>query len=576
MKKAVCGPWALSAPGFRAMAGGRGCPRQPERQKQAEGKARGKAWSEKAWSAGVWILFCLTAAPWEAPAGSGCRSALLSFPPEREVFRQMKSQKDHYVQFALTPDLISGEPRLQAMALRPFPDGRLTSLVKTSKINVIGGFIVERTKRVVEENRIAWRLDPVRDYDESYVFDVLQSFGHESLHFIDVADSGLRAIAAISGSALGRGSSIGGTRVQNYTSEAEGLLDVLRLSEGMTLKAAAANIPAGGGKAVIFASPESGKPGQLLRSYGEYLSALNQLNGHKAAAGRPFFSTGEDMGLEPADLDVISQTGRGYIMGLVEGGSESPSALTARGVLAGIRAAAQHALNKSDVKDLNVTVQGAGKAGGRLIELLSKAEAKVSVHDVDAEKARCLSQRFGARLIDGREALNGVCDVFAPCAGGGAVNAETVRSFQCKIIAGSANNQLEDPKYGDILKERGILYAPDYVINAGGLISVSRNIAPLTENQTPAEWANEKTLDIYNTLMHIFQIAARQNISPAEAADQLARRRIQEAEEIMRALLAEKKAAGKWQTGVMWPQNQQQRKAPAKPSAPQPVNVEAP
>ena len=499
------------------------------------------------------LLLAALPAP-QALASSSCREPFL---PGEGVFQKMKASGDHYVQLSLrTPAYIGEEPAKEAMALRPFPQNSPSVYIKkTSEMRHSAGFQAERISRTIHEERISWRLEPAGEYDSLSVFEALRRFGHEALHFVLYEPAGLKAIIAIYSSALGQGASMGGTRVQDYASEAEGVMDALRLSEGMSYKAAAADIPAGGGKAVIFASPKTDKSIQLLRSYGEYLSVLNGLNQHKTLEGRPYFATGEDMGLTQEDLRLISQTGRGYLLGFLEK-SEDPAILTAEGVFAGIKASARQATGASSLQGLSAAIQGAGNVGGRVAEKLVHAGAKVSVYDTDETKLQSLAKKTGARMISWQQALNEPHDIFVPCAGGGIVNAETVQIFKCKIIAGAANNQLAEPKYGAALKERGILYAPDYVINSGGLISVSRYIAPLDDGQDPAVWAREKTRGIYGALMSIFQTAEERGISPAEAADQLAKKKLRHAQSEMEARRREGASRGGFVSRMMWPDNQ--------------------
>ena len=359
-----------------------------------------------------------------------------------------------------------------------------------------------------------------RGYEESYVFDVLKAFGHESLHFMRDEPSGLEAIIAIHNSTLGKGFAVGGTRMWNYENEGEALWDALRLSEGMTYKSSMAGLDLGGGKSVILAEAKTEKTEKLLKTYGAFLYLLNQVAWERDGIPRRF-ATGEDVGMSIEDVATIHQTGPGYVIGL-PGKSGDPSILTAQGVVVGIEAAAKHAFGQRDLSGLDIHVQGLGNVGKRVVEYLSERGAKISVYDIDTRKTRCLSKQLGLTIKSSEQIVTGQCHVFVPCALGAVVNAQTVNRFNCKIIAGSANNQLEESKHGDILKDRGVLYAPDYVINAGGVISVSRELFG-KEGPEGETWAIQKTEGIYDTLSEIFQKAKQENIGTHTASDRLAK-----------------------------------------------------
>ena len=296
----------------------------------------------------------------------------------------------------------------------------------------------------------------------------------------------------------------------------------------------------GGGKAVIFADSKTEKTEELLRAYAMYINILNELNKEKVFSEKKSrFITSEDVGVTPQDLAILNKVAGDYIVGVAEDGFKDPSNLTSEGIFTGIQASVKYALGKESVKDLDIYVQGLGNVGYRLVDHLVNAGARVSVYDLDEKKNRCVSHRFGVKVKTNQQILRGSCDVFVPCALGAVINSQTVKNFKCRVIAGSANNQLAEAKYGDILKERGILYAPDYVINSGGLISAVGEIL-YPDIDKAEKWSIEKAKEIYNTLMTIYEIAERENIGTHLAADNLAKAHVKEAQqalEIMKSVL---------------------------------------
>ena len=405
---------------------------------------------------------------------------LFSVPSESQVFEIMKKHQHNYIEFSL------GGGTAKASVLR---------------------YDFRKHPRFVD-------MGDNSHYEESYIFKVLEDLGHESLHFLRDEPSGLRAIVAIYNSLLGSGFAVGGTRIWNYKNEGEALLDALRLSKGMTYKSAMAGLPLGGGKAVILASANTEKTEKLLRAYGAFLYLINQVARQNGIQRR--FATGEDVGMSLEDISTIDRSHPGLALGL-PGKSGDPSILTAQGVVVGIESAVHHVFGTRDLKGLDIHVQGLGNVGSRVVGYLSEKGANISVYDIDVKKTSCLSKQLGLTIKSSEQILTGQCHLFVPCALGAVVNAQTVNHFNCKIIAGSANNQLEETQQGDILKERGILYAPDYVINAGGVISVSRELFGKDE-----AWATQKTGDIYHTLSRIFQKAEKENIGTHTASDRLA------------------------------------------------------
>jgi leucine dehydrogenase len=293
-----------------------------------------------------------------------------------------------------------------------------------------------------------------------------------------------------------------------YASEDDALADALRLGKAMAYKAACADLPLGGGKAVIIGDPRRDKTPALLKAYGRHVERL----------GGTYITTA-DVGTTVQDLDVISQTTR-YITG-TSNGSGDPSLVTSSGVRHGMRAVAEAAFGESSLKARHVVVQGVGKVGSGVARRLSEEGARVTIADIDAEAARALATEIGADVIDASEALSVPCDVLSPCALGPVVTEQTITSFKCRAIAGAANNQLERPELARALADAGILYAPDYVINAGGLINVADEL-----HGYDAARAHAKAAAIADTLRQIFEHAEADGLTPSEAADHLAESRI--------------------------------------------------
>ena len=310
------------------------------------------------------------------------------------------------------------------------------------------------------------------------------------------------------------GPAAGGTRMKVYASPAEALLDGTRLAQGMTVKFAVSGFAFGGGKTVIAVAelPRGAERAALLRRYGETVASL----------GGSFW-TGADMNTTPADLDVVAETCP-YVFGrsAENGGSGEPGPTTARGVFHGIQASLAHALGSPAPSGRTVLVQGVGSVGARLAELLADAGATVLVTDVDASRADEVAERLGARVVAPAEALRTECDVYAPCATGATLSARTIPGLRCRVVAGAANNQLESPEDADRLRERGILYAPDYVINAGGIFHYV-GIEVLGWDDQALEQALQ---GIGDTLAEVFRRSEADGVSTARAADDLARARL--------------------------------------------------
>jgi valine dehydrogenase (NAD+) len=344
---------------------------------------------------------------------------------------------------------------------------------------------------------------------------VTKVFGapHEQVVFCHDEATGLRAIIAIYSTALGP--ALGGTRFYPYRSEDEALDDVLNLSKGMAYKNALADLDLGGGKAVIIGDPHVIKSEGLLRAYGRFVQSLH---------GRYF--TACDVGTFSEDMDVIARECE-YVTGrtLAHGGAGDSSILTAFGVFQGMRAAAEHAWGDPTLRGRRVGVEGVGKVGRRLVEHLITDGADVVITDVnEAAIERVRSEHPEVEVVEGHAAVSGAeVDVYAPCALGGALDDATVEGLRAKIVCGGANNQLAHAGIEKQLADRGVLYAPDYLVNSGGVIQVADEIEGFDFDR-----ARHKATGIFDTTRRIFQIATDEGVPPAVAADRLAERRMSE------------------------------------------------
>jgi valine dehydrogenase (NAD+) len=344
---------------------------------------------------------------------------------------------------------------------------------------------------------------------------VTKVFGtpHEQVVFCHDEATGLRAIIAIYSTALGP--ALGGTRFYPYESEDEALDDVLNLSKGMAYKNALADLDLGGGKAVIIGDPTAIKTEGLLRAYGRFVQSLH---------GRYF--TACDVGTFSEDMDVIARE-CDYVTGrtLAHGGAGDSSILTAFGVFQGMRAAAERTWGDPTLRGRRVGVEGVGKVGRRLVEHLVTDGAEVVITDVtEAAIDRVRGEHPEVEVTDGHDALTGAeLDVYAPCAMGGALDDATVEALRAKIVCGGANNQLAHAGIEKQLADRDVLYAPDYVVNSGGVIQVADEIEGFDFDR-----ARQKATGIFDTTRRIFQIASDEGVPPAVAADRLAERRMSE------------------------------------------------
>jgi leucine dehydrogenase len=343
----------------------------------------------------------------------------------------------------------------------------------------------------------------------SRVFELITDDGYEQIVFCSDDHSGLRAIIAIHSTALGP--ALGGTRFYPYQSEEEALVDVLRLAKGMTYKAAAAGLDLGGGKAVIIGDPKRIKNEELLRAYGRFVETLG---------GR--YITAEDVGTALEDMDTVKRESR-WVTGCSHtyGGSGDPSPVTAYGVLYGIKACLLEVYGSSEVEGRTIALQGVGKVGYALCGYLVKAGAKVTIGDIDVDNLGRAVGDYGVESVPLDDIHKLEVDVFAPCALGGIINDDTISEFRCKVIAGAANNQLARDEHGEKLRDLGILYAPDFVINAGGLINVEDELRGYDRAR-----AMQKVEGIYKQLQLILAMARERNISTARAAVEHAEERI--------------------------------------------------
>jgi valine dehydrogenase (NAD+) len=345
----------------------------------------------------------------------------------------------------------------------------------------------------------------------SSVFD--ESSGHEQVVFCQDRASGLRAIIAIYSTALGPG--LGGTRFYPYLSETDALRDVLKLSRSMAYKAALAGLDLGGGKAVIIGDPRRDKTEPLLRAYGRFVQSLH---------GR--YLTACDVGTYSEDMDIIARE-CDYVTGrtAAHGGAGDSSVLTAFGVFEGMRAAADVAWGEPSLRGRRVGVAGVGKVGHHLVGHLLADGAEVVVTDVhEPAVARVVAEYPQVHVVGGTEDLIADdIDVYAPCALGGAINDDTVEVLKAAIVCGAANNQLAHPGLEDVLQSRGILYAPDFCVNSGGLIQVADELEGFSFDRAKARAAK-----IYSTTRRVFEVASRESITTALAASRIAERRMAE------------------------------------------------
>ncbi|HXJ65671.1 MAG TPA: Glu/Leu/Phe/Val dehydrogenase [Actinomycetota bacterium] len=349
----------------------------------------------------------------------------------------------------------------------------------------------------------------------------------EEVVFFHDRPSRLRAIVAIHSTAMGP--ALGGTRFYPYRNEADALEDVLRLARGMTFKAAAAGLDLGGGKAVIIGNPMRLGSEELFRAYGRFLDTLQ---------GR--YITAEDVGTRGEDMDTIRRETRSVVgVSPSMGGSGDPSPVTAWGVYQGLIACAEEAWKDSSLAGKKVAVQGVGKVGYWLVKHLRDAGAEIVVADVDVDAVARAVREFDVETADPDKIHAVDCDIFAPCALGGIIRDDTLPELKCRVVAGSANNQLEREEHGEALQQMGVLYAPDYVINAGGLINVADELRGYDRDRAMA-----KVEGIYRTLREVFLVAGERHVSTAQAADAVAQSRIERVGRLRKYWVPGRSAAG--------------------------------
>ena len=357
---------------------------------------------------------------------------------------------------------------------------------------------------------------PVNFTSDASILDQLSAYGHKKLVFCNDADSGLKAIIAIHDTTLGP--ALGGTRMWSYATEAEALEDALRLSRGMTYKAAITGLNLGGGKGVIIGDSRKDKTEALMRSYGRF---IKNLNGE--------FITAEEMGTNTRDMEYIRME-TNHVTGVPEslGGAGNPAPFTAQGVYLGIKASVKEVFGTDMLAGRTVVVQGIGNVGEHLVALLRKENAEVLISDIDQEQLNYVARKYKAKPIEADKIFTIDADVYAPCAMGATVNAKTIENMKFSIIAGSANNQLKDEVAdSELLHEKGILFAPDYLINAGGLISCYSELTGFGKKRTV-----QLTENIYDATRNVIKLSKSENIPTNIAANRIAEKRIADIKKI--------------------------------------------
>ena len=363
----------------------------------------------------------------------------------------------------------------------------------------------------------------------SVVFEKINSTGHEEIIYCSDINAGLKAIIAIHNTTIGP--ALGGCRMWNYQTEEEALNDVLRLSRGMSYKAAIAGLNLGGGKAVIIGDSKKNKNEILFRSFGRFVQGL---------AGR--YITAEDVGTSVKDMEWVRMETE-YVTGLSRalGGGGDPGPVTALGTFAGIKATVKKQLGKDSLEGLKVAVQGAGHVGYHLTKHLKEAGAKIWVSDLDSQALKLVIDDFKVNTIDANEIYDADVDIYSPCAMGATLNDNTIPRLKCSMVAGSANNQLKDEiKHSQLLKEKNILYAPDYAINAGGLINCANEIEGYNRKR-----AFKHAEGIYDTLISIYSRSDKDNLTTYEAALSEAKKRINDISKLKNIYISRNNFMGK-------------------------------
>jgi len=361
----------------------------------------------------------------------------------------------------------------------------------------------KKTRTMIETRKIT-----AEDLKNNPILSSMSEYNHEQLVFCNDNSTGLRAIIAIHNTTLGP--ALGGTRMWMYNNEVEALQDVLRLSRGMTYKNSISGLNLGGGKAVIIGDSKTMKSEALFRRFGKFVNGL---------AGR--YITAEDVGISPSDMAIVNMETE-HVVGLM-GKSGDPSPITALGTYVGIKACAKKQFGSDSLSGKKVAVQGIGHVGEHLVKHLREENAEVFITDIDQEALKRVSQKYGAQVVGVDEIYDIDMDIYSPCALGATINDDTLSRLKCSIIAGSANNQLANEKiHGQAVLEKGIVYAPDFAINAGGVINVYSEI---TDNS--AAWALNKAEGIYDTIYQIVKRSADENTPAYAIANKIAEERIE-------------------------------------------------
>lgn len=346
------------------------------------------------------------------------------------------------------------------------------------------------------------------DLAQNPVISQMEQLKHEQLLFCNDTATGLKAIIAVHNTVLGP--ALGGTRMWMYASEMEALTDVLRLSRGMTYKNAISGLNLGGGKAVIIGDSRTMKSEALFRRFGKFVNSLG---------GK--YITAEDVGISPIDMTYVNME-TDYVVGL-PGKSGDPSPVTAHGVYVGMKACAKAQYGSDSLAGKKVAVQGVGHVGEYLVKSLAKEGAQVFISDIHEDTLRRVASEYGATAVGLNEIYDVDMDIYAPCALGATVNDETLSRLKCSIISGAANNQLANEKtHGEAVLNKGIIYAPDFALNAGGVINCYSEVESL-----PAAWAMQKAENIYNTIGDIVRRSREENIPTYQIANKMAEERIE-------------------------------------------------
>jgi len=341
------------------------------------------------------------------------------------------------------------------------------------------------------------------------VFEAPEFDGHEQVVFVNEPAAGLRGIIAIHDTTLGP--ALGGCRMWNYNKEADAIKDVLRLSRGMTYKAAILDCGLGGGKSVIIGDPYTAKTPPMLHAMGRWIDTLDER-----------YIVGEDIGTNPDDMrQMRTETRCVSCLRKEDGGYGDPAPMTALGVFSAMRAGIEHTYGSGDLDGLMIAVQGIGNVGTNLCRLLHEAGARLTISDVYAEKLAPVAEEFAAVVVEPEDIYKVDAQVFAPCAMGAILNDNTIPQLNARVVAGAANNQLDESRHGELLAERDIAYMPDYVTNGGGLVSCAAEWYGNDPEQVP-----NRVQQIYNTSLQILERASADSITTADAADRMAEERV--------------------------------------------------